>query len=120
VVGLYVAVLQTHTDCCDVLRGPLGDRVYHVEVRTSLGQCACDLINEDGPGKTPAKVNKSSQNYGEKVSPATHDTPLRLAYGNVIPDDKELDLVYLGRMLNSELLLGKTEVEHVSRIISMT
>lgn len=65
-------------------------------------------------------MNKSSQNYGEKVSPAPHDTPLRLTDGNVIPDDKELDFVYLGRMLNSELLLGKTEVEHVSRIISMT
>jgi hypothetical protein len=43
---------------------------------------------------------------------------LCLAYGNVIPDDKELDLVYLGWILNSKLLLGETEVEHVSRIIS--
>lgn len=115
-----MAVLQTNADCCDVLRGPLGDRVYHVKVRTSLGQCACDLINEDSPSKAPAKVNKSCQNYGEKVSPAPHDTALCLAYGNVIPDDKELYLVYFGWMLNSKLLLGKTEVEHVSCIISTT
>jgi len=45
---------------------------------------------------------------------------LCLAYGNVIPDDKEFDLVYLGRMMNSKFLLGKTEIEHVSRIISVT
>ena len=115
-----MAVLETNADCCDVLRGPLGDRVYHIKIRTSLGQCARDLINEDSPGKAPAKVNNSCQNCGEKVSPAPHDTPLCLAYGNVIPDDEELDLVHLGWMLNSKLLLGKTEVEHVSRIISMT
>jgi hypothetical protein len=120
VAGLYVAVLQTNADCCNVLRGPLGDRVYHVKSRTSLDQCACHLVNEDGPGKAPAKVNKSCRNFGERVSPAPHDTPLSLAYGNVIPDDKELDLVYLGWMLNSKLLLGETEVEHVSRIISRT
>lgn len=53
------------------------------------------------------------------MSPAPHDTPLCLVYGNVIPDDKELDLVYLGWMLSSELLPGKTEVEHVARIVSM-
>ena len=27
--------------------------------------------------------------------PASHDTPLGLAYRNVIPDDKKPDLVYL-------------------------
>jgi len=45
---------------------------------------------------------------------------LCLAYGNIIPDDKKLDLFHLGWVLNSKLLLGKTEVEHVSRIISRT
>jgi hypothetical protein len=53
-----------------------------------------------------------------RVSPASHDTPLGLAYGNVVPDNKEFDLVYLGWMLGSKLLLGKTKVEHVSRVIS--
>jgi len=113
-----VAVLQANADCCDVLRGPLGDRIYHIKIRASLGQCACHLINKDGPGKAPAKVNKSCQNYGERVSPAPNNISLCLAHGNVIPDDKELDLVYLGWMLNSELLLGETEVEHVSSIVS--
>ena len=111
-------MLQTNANCCDVLRGPLGDRVYHIKICTSLGQCTSHLINENGPGKAPAKVNKSCQNYGKRESPAPNDTPLCPAYGNVIPDDKELDLVYLGWMLNSKLLLGETEVEHVSRIIS--
>jgi hypothetical protein len=53
------------------------------------------------------------------VSPAPHDTPLCLVYGNVIPDNKELDLVYLEWMLSSELLPGKAKVEYVSRIISL-
>ena len=52
------------------------------------------------------------------VSPASHDTSLGLAYGNVVSDDKEFDLVYLGWILSSKLLLGKTEVEHVSGVIS--
>jgi hypothetical protein len=44
---------------------------------------------------------------------------LGLAYGDVIPDDKKLDLVYLGGMLRRKLFLGKTEVEHISRVISL-
>ena len=114
-----MTVLQTNANCCYVLRNPLGDRVYHFKTRTGIGQCACYLINEDGPGKAPAKVNKSCQNTVRRASPAAHDTPLCLAYGDVIPDDKKLDLFYLGWMLRSKLLLGKTKVEHVSRIISM-
>jgi hypothetical protein len=51
-------------------------------------------------------------------SPASHDTPLGLAYGNVVSDDEEFDLAYLGWMLSSKLFLGKTKVEHVSRVIS--
>jgi len=50
--------------------------------------------------------------------PSSHDAPLGLPYGDIIPDDKELDLVYLGRMLCRELLLCKTKVEYISRIIS--
>jgi hypothetical protein len=53
-----------------------------------------------------------------KILPASHDTALGLAYSNVIPHDKKLDLVYLGRMLRSKLLLGETEIEHISSIIS--
>jgi hypothetical protein len=40
------------------------------------------------------------------------------AYGDIIPNDKELDLVYLGRMLCREFLLCETKVEHISRIVS--
>ena len=54
-----------------------------------------------------------------KLLPASHDAALGLAYSNVIPHDKKLDLVYFGRMLRSKLLLGKTEVEHISSIISL-
>jgi hypothetical protein len=53
-----------------------------------------------------------------RVLPASHDTPLGLAYGDIIADDKELDLVDLGRMLCSKLLLGKTEVENISGVVS--
>jgi hypothetical protein len=63
---LYVAMLQTHTNCGNVLRNPFGDGVYFVNARTSLGQCACDLINEYSTGKTPTQVNKSCQNCDEK------------------------------------------------------
>ena len=52
-----MAVLQTDTDCRDVLRDPFGDGVYLVKAGTGLSQCACDLINEYGPGKAPAEVN---------------------------------------------------------------
>jgi hypothetical protein len=55
-----------------------------------------------------------------RVSPASHDTPLGLAYGNIVSDDKEFDLVYLGWMLSSKLFLGKTKVEYISRVISST
>lgn len=57
VVGMYVAVLQTDTDCRDVLRDPFGDGVHLVEAGTGLCQCARDLIDEYGPGKPPAEVN---------------------------------------------------------------
>ena len=52
-----------------------------------------------------------------KISPASHDTPLGLAYSNVVSNDKEFDLVYLGWVLSSELLLGKTKVKHVPCVI---
>ena len=64
-------------------------------------------------------MNKSCQTTVRWVSPAPYNTPLGLAHSNVISDDEELDLVYLGWMLSSKLLLGKTEVEHISRIVSM-
>jgi hypothetical protein len=60
-----MAVLQTDTDCRDVLRDPFGDGVYLVKARTSLGQRACDLINEYGPGKAPTKVNTPSLDYDD-------------------------------------------------------
>ena len=63
---LYVAMLQTHADCGDVLRDPFGDGVYFVDARTSLGQCPCDLINEHSAGKTPTQVNKPGQSCDEK------------------------------------------------------
>jgi hypothetical protein len=43
---------------------------------------------------------------------------LGLAYGHVIPDNEEPDLVCLGRVLCSKLLLGEAKVEHISGIIS--
>jgi hypothetical protein len=52
-----------------------------------------------------------------KISPASHDTPLGLADSNVVSDDKEFDLVYLGWVLSSKLLLGKTKVEHVPCVV---
>jgi hypothetical protein len=53
-----------------------------------------------------------------RVLPASYDTPLGLAYSNVVSDDKEFNLVYLGWMLSSKLFLGKTKVEHVSCVVS--
>jgi hypothetical protein len=52
------------------------------------------------------------------VLPASNDAALGPADGNVISDDEEPDPVRFGRMLCGELFFSKTEVEHISRIIS--
>lgn len=54
----------------------------------------------------------------ERTLPATDYIPLGPTHGHVISDDKELDFICFGRVLRSELLFSKTEVEHVSGIIS--
>jgi hypothetical protein len=46
----------------------------------------------------------------KRESPASHDTPLGLAYGDVVSDDEKFDLVYLRWMLSSKLLFGKTKI----------
>ena len=63
---LYVAMLQTHANCGNVLRNPFGDGVYFVNARTGLGQCTCDLINKHSTGKTPTQVNKPCQNCDDE------------------------------------------------------
>jgi hypothetical protein len=54
----------------------------------------------------------------ESALPAPDYIPLAPTHRHVISDDKELDFICFGRMLRSELFFGKTEVEHVTGIIS--
>ena len=54
----------------------------------------------------------------DKTLPAPDYIPLGPTHSHVISDDKELNFTCFGRMLRSELLFSKTEVEHVSGIIS--
>ena len=51
-------------------------------------------------------------------APATDDLALRLAYSDVISDNDELDAVGLVRVLRRILLLRKTEVQDISRVVS--
>ena len=115
-------MLQADTDSADARRDPLRSAVDLVETCTTLGESTGDFVDKASSRKPAARTASLSTcclGGGRRCCvPATDDLALRLAHSDVISDNDELDAVGLVRVLCRILLLRKTEVQDVSRVVS--